>query len=328
MGIHMKQLLGLLATLSIVATVVPAAAASPGIAYDSVTKFAMGSDAAQPGTFDADFQAASQPAPQQPSRGGLFGGLNAALAQAASMTNMMKSGFAERHFIAGQRERVDNLAAQTATILDCQARTLATLDLKNKTYKLVSLDAPQPPPAPSRGAPAAPQAVATDDGSKIAMAITNQALGPRQIGSDATDGFQTNINMTITRPGSQSVTTQMTTTEYVVKRSDYTLACGGVASSAPGPGAAALSQYAMAQRAMAMNNPRFTVTSSGPALPAGRFSVFTAITMAAAAPTSGAAPASGGPPGGFASIIERGHERAITDDDPIFTIPADFTKTN
>jgi len=135
----MKQLLGLIAFASMLATVaVPAAAATPGIAYDSVTKFAIGGDAAsaQPGTFDADFQTASQPVQQQPARtGGMFGGLNAALAQAAAVGNTMKNGLAERHFIAGERQRVDNVAAQTATILDCQARTLTTLDLKAKTYK-------------------------------------------------------------------------------------------------------------------------------------------------------------------------------------------------
>jgi hypothetical protein len=323
----MKQLLGLFGLLSMLATVVPAAAASPGIAYDSVTKFAMGSEAAsaQPGTFDADFQTASQPVQQQPARGGLLGGLNAAMAQGMAMANMMKSGLAERHYIAGQRQRVDNLAAQSATILDCQARTLATLDLKNRTYKLVSLDAPQQPVA-VRGGGAAPQAIATDDGSKIAMTITNQALGPRQIGPDLADGYRSDISMTITRPGSQSVTTQMTTTEYLIKPSDYTLVCGGVASNVPGPGAAAMSQYAMAQRAMATNNPRFTVTNSGPALPHGRFSLFTSITMGGSGTAAGSG--NGGAPAAFASIIERGHERAIGDDDPIFTIPPDFTKTN
>lgn len=322
----MKQLLGLAGLIGILGTVVPAAAASPGIAYDSVTKFAIGSDAAaaQPGTFEADFQTASQPVQAPPARGGLFGGLNAAMAQGLAMASSMKTGLAERHYIAGQKQRVDNLGAQTATILDCQARTLATLDLKNKTYKLVSLDAPQPPPAARREAPEAPQPVATDDGSKIAMSVTNQALGPRQVGPDSTDGYRSDISMTITRPNSQPVTSQITTTEYVTKLSDYTLACGGITSSAPGPGVAALSQYATMQRAMAQNNPRFSVSSSGPALPAGRFSVFTIFTMGG----SGAPSGNAGAPAGFASVIERGHERTITDDDPAFTIPADFTKTN
>jgi hypothetical protein len=325
----MKQLLGLIGFLSLVAPVASAATPSTGIAYDSVTKFAMGSAAAsvQPGTFDADYQTASQPTQQPSGHGGLFGGLNAMMAQGLAMANMMKSGLAERHYIAGQRQRVDNVAAQTATILDCQARTLATLDLKAKTYKLVSLDAPQQPvPATGRSS-AVPQATATDDGSKIAMSITNEALGPRLIGSDQTDGFRSEINMTISKPGSQDVTTQMTTTEYVIKAADYRLACGGFTSNVPGPGAAAMSQYALAQRAMAMNNPRFTVKSTGPAPPVGRFSLFTSITMGGSGAASSSSSGSGAP-AGFASIIERGHEHAITDDDPIFTIPADFTKIN
>lgn len=329
----MKQLLGLVAFASMLATVaVPAAAASPGVAYDSVTKFAIGEGAAsaQPGTFDADFQTASQPVQQQPGRtGGLFGGLNAAMAQVAAAGSMMKSGLAERHFIAGARQRVDNVAAQTATILDCQARTLTTLDLKAKTYKVVSLDQPQPV-APRSAGPPAPQAVATDDGSKVAMNVTNEALGQKQIGSDLADGFRSNITMTITRPNSQTVTTQMTTTEYVINFPDATLTCGSVASGPAGPSAAALQQYATMQRAMGENNSRFTVTNTGPTPPHGRFSLFTVLTMGGSGATPGATgvPPGGSPPGGFASIIERGHERAIQSDDPIFSVPPDFTKTN
>ncbi len=136
--------------------------------------------------------------------------------------------------------------------------------------------------------------------------------------------------MTITRPNSQTFVTQMTTTEYVVNSPDTILTCGSVASGTPGPGAGALQQYAMMPRALAENNSRFTVTSSGPRPPHGRFSLFTVVTMggSGAAPGAGGSPASGGPPGGFASIIERGHERAIQSDDPIFSVPPDFTKTN
>src|ERR1700719_3632908 len=118
-GAPVKQLFGLFGLLGILATLAPAAAASPGIAYDSVMKLATGSDAAsaQPGTFEADFQTASQAVQQQPSRGGLLGGLNATIASGMAMANMMKNGMAERHYIAGARERTDNVAAQTATIL-------------------------------------------------------------------------------------------------------------------------------------------------------------------------------------------------------------------
>ena len=83
----------------------------------------------------------------------------------------------------------------------------------------------------------------------------------------------------------------------------------------------------MMQRAMAENNPRFTVTSSGPTPPHGHFSLFTVVTMggSGAAPGANGGSPGGGPPGGFASIIERGHERAIQSDDPIFSVPPYFT---
>jgi hypothetical protein len=262
---------------------------------------------------------------QQPKGGGLFGGLNATIAQGMAMGNMMKNGLAERHYIAGSRQRVDNVAAQTATILDCQARTLATLNLKNKTYTLVSLDAPQKPTAgASRGS--APQTLPTDDGTRIAITVTNQALGQRQIGPDLADGYKSNMTMTVTKADGTSSTTQIIKTDYVIKLSDYTLSCGSIPSSVPGPGAAATSQYAMAQSAMLRKDKRFTVSTSGPAIPASRFPLFTLTTMGGSGAAAGGGPSGG--PSGFASIMERGHERAITSDDPIFTIPSDFTKTN
>ena len=114
-------------------------------------------------------------------------------------------------------------------------------------------------------------------------------------------------------------------TEYVINFADYTVSCPRIPQNIPGPGAAAMNQYAMAQRAMTTKNPRFTVTSSGPAIPTNRFALFTLTTMGSSASAGSGA---GGAPGGFASIMERGHERAITSDDPIFSIPADFTRTN
>jgi hypothetical protein len=326
----MKQLFSVFGLLGVLATVIPAAAApSPGIAYDSVTKFVMGGDAqsTQPGTFETDFQTASQPV-QQPKGGGLFGGLSASLAQGMAGMSMFKNGLAERHYIAPPRERTDNPAAQTATILDCQARTLATLNLKNKTYTLVSIDAPQKPVAGgSRGG--APQGVPTDDGTRIAINVTNQALGKRQIGPDLADGYKSNMTMTVTKADGTSSTSQIVKTDYLIDFADYTLTCKSLAQNVPGPGSAAMAQYAMAQRAMATKNSRFSMTSSGPAIPANRFPLFTMTTMGGSGAAAGSGGPSGAPAGGsFASIMERGHERAITSDDPIFSIPADFTKTN
>ena len=318
----MKSLCAAFALAALLTTLLPAQAATTGIAYDSVTKFGSADAASlQPGNFDADFQTASQP-PQEPKRGGLLGGLNAAISQGMAAGAMFRTGLAERHYVAGSKQRVDNVASQTATILDCQARTIATLDLKNKTYTLVSLDAPQPATGGSRSGPSAPQAIATDDGSKVAITTSNRALGTRQIGPDSTDGYQSDMMMTVTRADGQSSTSQMSKTEYLTKMGDISLTCASLVSNAPGPSAAAMSQYATLNRAMNTKNPRFTVSGSGPPIPGGRFSVYTLLTM------SGGAGGSGPSGAKFAMLLERGHERSIMSDDPVFSIPSDFTKTN
>lgn len=319
----MKRTLALIAFTAMIGPALPAVAAS-GISYDSVTKFAMGGDTSSlaPGNFDADFQTASQP-PEQPRRGGFFGGINAtisaALASAASTMAMFRAGIAERHYIAASKERTDTFNTQTATILDCQARTLTTLNLKDKTYTVVSLD--QPMPSAGAGRTGRAQPPTADDTSKVAVDAKTRALGPRQIGSDATDGYQADVTMTVTRADGQTGTSQMSITEYLTKNPEHTLQCSRFGGGA-GP-MAALNQYAILKRAMSIKDPRFTVTSSGPALPSGRLSAFTMVTMSGSGSDS-----SGMPQGGsFTMMIERAHERAITTDDPVFSVPADFTKS-
>ncbi len=118
----------------------PARAATSGLAFDSVTRFKMGGDARKhrPGTFDADFEQASQHRKPAGGGGGMFGQMKAAMEAATSATAMFQNGIAERHYIAGARERTDDVAGQKATITDCSARTITTLDLAKKTYRVVS----------------------------------------------------------------------------------------------------------------------------------------------------------------------------------------------
>ncbi|MBV8602832.1 MAG: hypothetical protein JO359_14810, partial [Candidatus Eremiobacteraeota bacterium] len=122
---------------AVTATALPAFAAT-GIAWDQVTRFSMDGSVPQP-NFGPDFQAASQPAPQ---RGGMFGGMTNAM---AAMGHMLQSGIAERHYVAGNLRRTDQVAEQTATIVNCGARTITYLDLGKKTYRVVSMDQPTTP---------------------------------------------------------------------------------------------------------------------------------------------------------------------------------------
>ena len=100
-------------------------AAPNGLAWDSVTKVVTNADPStlQPGSFDTDYAAA---AAAPPSGGGMAG--------------QVKQGIAEQHYAAGSKDRTDNVAQQTATIVDCVARTITTLDLRRKTYNVVSMD--------------------------------------------------------------------------------------------------------------------------------------------------------------------------------------------
>ena len=98
----MKRALVLVSSLALALSLAPVSAATPppvpvGMAWDSVLRYIQGSDAAslQPGTFDADFQTASQPIAAPPSRGGILGRFSAAIDQAAAMASQFKTGMAE-----------------------------------------------------------------------------------------------------------------------------------------------------------------------------------------------------------------------------------------
>jgi hypothetical protein len=321
----MKRLLVLAALTAMLGAVAPAAAApATGMSYEEVMKFAMGGDAStlQPGDFDSDFQTASQPAPAPKGGGGMFGGISAAMQQAAGAMAMFKTGIATRHYVAGTKERVDYPAMQQATITDCGARTITKLDLKNKTYTVTSMDHPITPSA-GRGRPSANAPSANDDGSKVAIALSNQALGPRTIAGITTDGYQSNVAMTVTRPNGDTGTSNMALTEYLARMSAVSLVCPAAGMlGAQGAAAMGMGQYAALMRAMTLSgkDPRFTMSATGPALPTNRFSLFLVVTISGQG--------RGGQSGSFAIASQRAHVASVRSDDGIFQVPADFTKAS
>ena len=142
----MKRTLVFFSILALMGAALPAAA-DPGQAYDQITKFQPNADLAtlEPGDFATDWQTASQPAPDQPSHGGMFGKMRDAIANAQGAMGAMQNGLAETHYVASDRERIDYPSRQSGTIIDCGARTITHLDLKAKTYYVISMDQPQPP---------------------------------------------------------------------------------------------------------------------------------------------------------------------------------------
>ena len=295
-------------------TVAPAA--GPGLAYDSVTRFQPGSQgsAPQPGNFQADFQTASTP--QNSTVHAPFG-LGKMIAAAQNAGAMFKNGLAERHYVGTTKQRTDNVALGTADITDCVARTLTHLDLSAKTYSVTSLDHPATP-STSNGGGAAPGPMPTDDGTKVAIALTTRSLGPMQIENVATNGYNMNMKVTTTKPTGETATFNSEMTAYYSALAEPNVGCPQPRlATQPGPGGGSMANYALIMRALTASkaNSRFTVSSSGAPLPAGKFAMWETMTM------------TGADRGGAIQIeTERGDVHSIGDSDPIFSVPAGFTK--
>jgi hypothetical protein len=276
-----------------------ALAAPAGLAWDSVTKMEMGADPAtlQPGSFAQDYSAAASSTPD--------------------FMRMMRTGFAERHYVAGSKERTDMPALGTATILDCDARTLTSLDLKKKTYSVTSLDQPNSSPGSSKGG----GGPFNGDDAKIAIAITNTSLGSRQIETQATDGYRSQMQITITRASGESVTHDGTLLAYYTSFGMPSVPCSTGMPANPrsmnaGQGFGMLSGVA-SQVMRALRNAgldrRFSVQQGGPALPLGNFAMYQAISF----DMRGRA---------MTVVTERGNSRPIDAGDPLLRVPSDFTK--
>src|SRR5580704_9908649 len=180
-------------------------AASGGLAWDSVIKVVPDAAAGslQPGNFDSDYAtAAAAPTPGAPS-GGMFKKMAQAVENAKMAMAMFKSGVAEKHYVAGSKERIDHVVMHTATITDCSARTITTLDLAKKTYHVESMDHPTTSKPGTSSGSTQPEATPTDDGTRIAISVKTKALGAKSVAGQQTNGFQSDTTFTETKPGSQ-----------------------------------------------------------------------------------------------------------------------------
>lgn len=296
-----------------VAASVPASvpAAPGGLAWDSVTKVVMSNDTTevQPGSFDADYKTAVSAKPPNMGPAWLVGKDRMAAAQEAEQ--MMQSGLAERHYIAGTKERTDHLSQQTATIVDCAARTITTLDLANKTYRVTSMDSSS---SPSSGG-GNNSGAASDNDTRVAIKIQNTALGSRTLGGLPTNGFRSNMTITETTSSGQSTTQNANVLGYYSTYADPATSCSHVAQQQQG--GHSMDMMAGVGHAMqvvsSLGDPRFSVTQSGPPLPLGKLAMFSAMTFSGM-----------GHSGAF--VTERGNVRQIDAGDPVFSVPPDFTQ--
>lgn len=269
----------------------------------------------QPGDFNSDYAAAS--ASQMPDQGGggFFNQMKHAMAQAKSAQQMMQTGIAQRHYVAGSKDRVDDLWTQTATISDCAARTTTTLDLRHKTYRVVSWD--QPSGANSGGGGSTVERP-SDDNTHVAISVTNTALGSRVLSGQPTNGFRSDVAVTETKSSGESNTQNGNLLAYYSNYPNPTANCIAadvIAQSGPGQGAAMMGGYSRIMRALAAagGTARFSIKQSGPPIPLGKLAMWDAMTFSAQ--------------GHDISITtENGNVRAIGANDAAFTIPSDFTQ--
>lgn len=270
-------------------------AAPNGLAWDSVTKVVTNADPStlQPGSFDADYAAA---AAAPPSGGGIVG--------------QVKQGIAERHYAAGSKERTDNVAQQTATIVDCVARTITTLDLRGKTYRVVSMDQSA---SPSSGGGGGPLSRFLGNGTRVAISVKNTALGPLAVGGQPNNGFRSDMTFTITTASGQSYTQNGVRVAYYSAYANPTSPCSGLALAAgQGPRVMAIYEQVMSALSSGGTNLNFSVNQNGPMLPIGKLAIYEAMTFQMLAH-------------GMTRVIERGNVRPIAADDPVFSIPPGFT---
>jgi hypothetical protein len=256
----------------------------------------------------------------------MLGMMRNAMNQAQGAMAMMQSGLAESRFVAGSKERIDSPAQQTATITDCGARTVTHLDLKAKTYYVVSLDQPQTS-TPSRGGHAAPGAAPTDDGSKTSMTIVNTALGPKTVFGNSAAGFTSEITMVTTKADGETNTAKIDRKLYASSSRLLVLSCPLPGQNGPGM-LSSVNRYEELQRLIAARkDPRFTVSSSGPALP-GTLGYFEALQFGGGEGATDSSEGGHQGRGKAVVVIERDHIRSIDAADPVFSVPADFTKVD
>jgi hypothetical protein len=278
---------------------------STGIAYDMVTKYATSNttslatsaapDSYDPSTFEADYTAATQAGSH--------------------------SGSIVRMYMAPSKERFD--MGNVASIVDCTAKTLTTLDLLKKRYTVKSLGAGAALPQPSASPAEAPFPIGALGDMKSTTTEDTRALGRREVGGRSVDVYETTEDGTMSF-SAVTMTMHSVATRYYDAETMHAVepSCGGKGSIAAfsavtGGIGLPLGQLLGHSQDVSSN---FKVTKTGISLPSE--SEHMLLYSKAVATIQDAAMAMTMT---VTTIAEVGHIRSITDADPAFTVPSDFT---
>ncbi|MFN2459873.1 MAG: hypothetical protein ABR591_04200 [Candidatus Velthaea sp.] len=341
------------------------AAAPPGLQYDELVRVVIGATPPPPGNFAADVAAlnapvaAATPAPKKKGLGGLGNIAGAVLtgqnvgnavagavvsnaidaqmdrmltATAGTFANALRGltqGRLERHAYYNGWERIDDVAAQTATIRKCDIHQVVKLDIAKKTYQVFDptsepVDKPGPAPAPQprnrQSATPAPEAPGT---AVIDFSQNVKPLGAARLEGIDTTGYddRTTLGVTQATGSCRNGTFGFDTRAYYSKIAQPNVSC---------PVTAARQRYPDQPVTMVASGgcrPTFTAHKSGPVPPAGSLAMYAAMQFLASDSGSAATPAPSATPGGFTFLTERGNVHSLSGADAaLFEIPKDFTR--
>jgi hypothetical protein len=299
--VYLLVLVGLL-TAALTAAPAPETSPTLGVAYDLVVKLqAIDPTKYTRETFDEDFRVASEAEGPQ-------------LRFLGPQRRLATTGVAERHYLTSSKERVDNLTLGTAAILDCSARTITRLDLLAKTYAVQSYS--EPSPAPSR--PTTPFAPSDNGGTELSFVSETKALGTRNFGNIATDGYRIDEIFSFEIPRINLQVHKLEALRFYTQTVLPRLDCSGSRRArllmSPVETSRGYKDFSVLNE-INRNDPSVKITRRGPAMPDERLAL---VEIARTEMQSDGYTVS------VATTIERGHIRPILPIDSIFDIPSDF----
>jgi hypothetical protein len=259
--------------------------------------------------------------------GGMLGSLNA-------FSAFMKGGKVARYTYYNGWERVDDTAAQTATISKFDRNQIITLDLAKKTYRTVDTSvqpATEATAAPSkRSSRSKPESGPPEQPGTAVVDLTRQgtALGSQVLDGISTSGYSNKMTLSMTqatgscRNGSFS----MSSSQY------FSHLAEPQTSVAPSSAARPMERVPTDPRSVVSRGgctPTFTVHNSGPTPPLGRFMMYSNVALQPQDASASNGSSSNGSSSGastFAFVTERGNVHSLSPSvaAAMFEIPAGF----
>ena len=293
-----------------------AAAEPPDIAYDQAQRIFFGQAAPAPQPFDAflaSFAAPADPGTTYPPVGGI------ALPTDAPTLARLRAGLTYRVSYLGTSVRIDDPAAQRATIGRRDPARVLYLDLAHRTYRTVTGDAATALLANDLFASiraiasAAPVTTGSGDSEVLALDRSFATLDPVEIDGLATHGSRVE---TTTKPVSHTgACPELTSTATIVSYVDP--ARDERTQTAPIP-----TDPNDILKSLPQSRCRFRFAGEPPPVPAspdrGRFAIFTSASISFSIPQLAA-------PVVTSQVVERGHFRTLGPEDAArFELPPGF----